>query len=63
MWLAQHSDCEYETLLKAFLLLGEDYDRLKREHNDLMFNYDELLDENAMLDDELSEALDAGLEW
>lgn len=32
-YLSKHSDREYETLLKAFLLLGEDYDDLLEMYN------------------------------
>lgn len=49
-YLSKHSDREYETLLKAFLLLGERYDRLKADydeleddHNFLSAEYDKLL--------------------
>ena len=28
-YMSEHSDAEYETLLKEFLLLGERYDELK----------------------------------
>lgn len=43
-YLSQHSDREYETLLKAFLLLGERYDELEEDYNDLQELYDQELD-------------------
>ena len=43
-YLSQHSDREYETLLKAFLLLGERYDELEEDYNDLVEQYNQELD-------------------
>lgn len=43
-YLSKHSDCEYETLLKAFLLLGERYDELEEDYNDLVEQYNQELD-------------------
>lgn len=39
-YLSQHSDREYETLLKAFLLLGERYDELQEDYDDLAVERD-----------------------
>lgn len=43
-YLSQHSDKEYDLLLKAFLLLGERYDELEEDYNDLVEQYNQELD-------------------
>lgn len=43
-YLSKHSDKEYDTLLKAFLLLGKRYDELEEDYNDLVEQYNQELD-------------------
>lgn len=50
-YLSQHSDREYETLLKAFLLLGERYDELKADHEEAL-DYIEDMIEQQIIEDE-----------
>lgn len=51
MWLAQHSDCEYETLLKAFLLLGERYDELQSDYEEALGNIDDMIEQQIIEDE------------
>ena len=38
-YMSEHSDKEYETMLKAFLRLGEDYEKLQSKYDKLLNDY------------------------
>ena len=50
-YLSQHSDREYETLLKAFLLLGERYDKLQSDYEEALGNIDDMIEQQIIEDE------------
>ena len=52
VYISQHSNAEYETLRKAFLLLGERYDELQDECDELQNNYDMLSNEYDIMEED-----------
>ena len=50
-YLSQHSDREYETLLKAFLLLGERYDKLQSDYEEALGDIDDMIEQQIIEDE------------
>lgn len=50
-YLSQHSDREYETLLKAFLLLGERYDKLQSNYEEALGDIDDMIEQQIIEDE------------
>lgn len=50
-YLSKHSDKEYETLLKAFLLLGERYDKLQSDYEEALGDIDDMIEQQIIEDE------------